>query len=355
MVAVETVIRKLIGEYEFVIIPGFGALLSHQIPASFDAKSGYFTPPAKRLAFNEFLKLDDGLLANYISREKSWTHSEAVDYVKAYTEKLRSGLEFNGKASITGIGEFSKNVEGKLQFEPNTDKYFKDEWYGFEKIKVKELNLQEVSTNLSADYSNNEEVEVLELEENNRKPLRWMRWAAAAVFTGLLCSLSFFLVNSTESEIRSTLNPFTEVFTREQIALKKKAPVAEKVFVKQEPIVKATPVKIDSVFTDSVAIAKPIESAPAKIPAAKPLVSEAPAGSRFYVIAGAFKGPRQAKVLLAQLQKKGLSEARILPGDKFNKKVKVAVGGYDNETEAYRASAKLKRVIGEEGWVFKKR
>src|SRR5215217_4855731 len=98
MIAVETVIRKLVGEYEFVIIPGFGALLSHQIPAAYDDMSQTFSPPAKKLAFNEFLKLDDGLLANYISRHESLSHLEAVDYVKGYTDKLRAGLQENGQA-----------------------------------------------------------------------------------------------------------------------------------------------------------------------------------------------------------------------------------------------------------------
>jgi len=31
------------------------------------------------------------------------------------------------------------------------------------------------------------------------------------------------------------------------------------------------------------------------------------------------------------------------------------VSGYGNETDAYRASAKLKGVIGEAGWVYQRR
>jgi hypothetical protein len=45
----------------------------------------------------------------------------------------------------------------------------------------------------------------------------------------------------------------------------------------------------------------------------------------------------------------------IIGADRYSKKVKVAVEGFDNEGDAYRASAKLKKVIGDGGWVFRKR
>ncbi|SEJ62484.1 Sporulation related domain-containing protein [Dyadobacter sp. SG02] len=355
MIAVETVIRKLIGEYEFVIIPGFGALLSHQVPAVYDGNSGIFAPPVKRLAFNEYLKLDDGLLANYISRHEKVTHADAVEYVKGYTDRLRSGLDIHGEASITGIGEFKQNVEGKLVFEPNTGKYFKDEWYGFEKIKTVEVQARPVAALNSAQYIS-DDVEVVELETEAR-PRRWTGWAAAAVIAGLLCGLSFFLVNTENEYIKSTLNPFSEMFSRkdavettvvksEEVKTPEPAPVREEIVA-----------KVDSMPVDSAPV-NPVEtvaSTPAPAPAAIEAKPVEIASAKFYVIAGAFKGTKQANVLLAELTKKGFTKALIIPGDERSKKVKVAVDGFDNETDAYRASNELKKVIGEAGWVFKKK
>ncbi|WP_353719709.1 SPOR domain-containing protein [Dyadobacter sp. 676] len=351
MIAVETVIRKLIGEYEFVIIPGFGALLSHQVPAVYDGNSGIFTPPVKRLAFNEYLKLDDGLLANYISRHEKVTHADALDYIKGYTDRLRSGLDLNGEVSIAGIGEFKQNVEGKLVFEPNTGKYFKDEWYGFEKVKAVEIQGRPVAALNSAEYTG-DDVEVVELE-NERKPrFRWTGWAAAAVIAGLLCGLSFFLVNTENEYIKSTLNPFAEMFGRNEPA--ETTVVRNDTRPEPSPVTEPIAVKTNPVPVDSAAA---VASAP--VAEVAPAVAEAKptdiASAKFYVIAGAFKGTRQAKVLLAQLNEKGLTKAFIIPGDERSKKVKVAVDGFDNETDAYRASAQLKAVIGEAGWVFKKK
>jgi cell division septation protein DedD len=359
MIAVETVIRKLIGEYEFVIIPGFGALLSHQVPAIYDNNSGFFSPPVKRLAFNEYLKLDDGLLANYISRHEQITHSDAVDYVKGYTDRLRSGLEFNGRALIAGIGEFNKNVEGKLVFEPKTEKYFKDEWYGFQKVKVKQFEKKAAIAAIENNYVNDDAVEVLELEEDTRKPFRWTSWAAAAAIAGLLCGLSFFLFNSNGGDIQSTLNPFAELFSsfKTENVEPKKQP--EAVVVVPERKIEIQPVVKDSVGGEAVAEVK--DSTNTNVAEVLPTVNvpviaaPAPAVAKFYVIAGAFKGSKQAKILLAELKGKGFTEASILPGNKFSTKVKVAINGFETETDAYRASAKLKSVIGEAGWVFKTR
>ena len=355
MIAVETVIRKLIGEYEFVIIPGFGALLSHQVPAVYDGNSGIFAPPVKRLAFNEYLKLDDGLLANYISRHEKVTHADAVEYIKGYTDRLRSGLDANGEASITGIGEFKQNVEGKLVFEPNTGKYFKDEWYGFEKVKAAEVQVRPVAALNAAQYVN-DDVEVVELETEAR-PRRWAGWAAAAVIAGLLCGLSFFLVNTENEYIKSTLNPFAEMFTRKEAAETEVVESEEVKTPQPAPAAEVVVAKIDSMPVDLAPVntAETATTVPTTLPAVAEVKPAAVVSAKFYVIAGAFKGTKQANVLLAELTEKGFTKALIIPGDERSKKVKVAVDGFDNETDAYRASAKLKSVIGEAGWVYKKK
>lgn len=355
MIAVETVIRKLIGEYEFVIIPGFGALLSHQVPAVYDSNSGIFAPPVKRLAFNEYLKLDDGLLANYISRHEKVTHADAVEYIRGYTDRLRSGLDVNGEASITGIGEFKQNVEGKLVFEPNTGKYFKDEWYGFEKVKAAEVQARPVAALKAAHYSS-DDVEVVELETEAR-PRRWTGWAAAAVIAGLLCGLSFFLVNTENEYFKSTLNPFTDMFSRTEATETTVVGSEEVQAPNPAPVTEVVVAKVDSMPVDSVAAgtAETAETTPAAVPVAAEAKPVEVASAKFYVIAGAFKGTKQANVLLAELTKKGFTKALIIPGDARSKKVKVAVDGFDNETDAYRASAQLKKVIGEAGWVYKKK
>lgn len=356
MIAVETVIRKLVSEYEFVILPGFGALLSHQVPAIYDQDSGIFAPPVKKLAFNEFLKLDDGLLADFISREEKISHLEAVSYVRQYTDILRSSLKSEGKTKIDGVGEFEMNVEGKLIFEPNTEKYFKDEWYGFKSISAKtfEINIDSKIPVLESHIVTDDHVKIVDfIQESKKLNFNWTRWASAALIAGIMFYVSFFLVSVNKESIKSNLNPFANLFEQ-------KAAVKQK--VNKPEILKPASVQInDNTINSSEKIIEavntevPNETVAVNVPEVKNEIVIKETNKDFYLIAGAFKGMKQANVLLVEMKSKGYDKAIIIPSDKYSKKVKVAVEGYASEQEAYSASAQLKRIIGEDGWVYKRR
>jgi hypothetical protein len=344
MIPVETVIRKLIVDYEFVILPGFGALLSHHVAASYDKETGIFHPSVKKLAFNEFLKLDDGLIANYISRHADISHSEAVAHIRRYTDRLRAVLGASGKAVIAGIGHFSTNGEGKLVFEPDTEKYFRDEWYGFQSVNARlvsgDLTLSLPKGNVAIE----EAVEVVDEDDAPVRRINWWGWSAAAMLVGLIGYFSFFFASG-QFENQSTLNPFRALFEKTSNTLQTTSIVADKtVSVEAEPVKEIVPVIVDSSETVEV----PADSV---VAVAEPEVTAIPE-RKFYVIAGAFKGTKQATVLLEQMQKKGFTDAIILPSDARSNKVKVAVKSFELESEAYSASRELKSVIGEVGWVY---
>lgn len=349
MIPVESVIQKLVNEFEFVVIPGFGALLSRQVPAFYDDNSGSFAPPSKRLAFNEYVKLDDGLLANYISRHEKVSHTDALTYINSYTGTLRENLDKSGVARIEGIGSFVSNAEGKLVFEPGSENYFKDDWYGFHKIDV---NPVEPRTLIKPALTTEDtEVVYLDSEEENEVAVKrhWGRWAAAAMISGLLVYFSFFLVTG-NAENKSNLNPFSYFHSskkQELVPVKVDAPKVEAPAV----VVEEKTIQPDSLsLTD--AETKPVEVAIPVVELAKTSnISE----KRYFLIAGAFKGTRQAGVLLEEMKAKGYPNAILIPADEFSNKVKVAVEGFNEEGEAYAASSKLKAVIGEKGWVYHKK
>jgi hypothetical protein len=346
MTAVETVIKKLVSDYEFVIIPGFGALLSRQIPAAYDTDSGIFAPPVKRLAFNEFLKLDDGFLANYISREENITHSEAVARIKDYTENLKMTLGSSGKTVIEGIGQFSKNIEGKLVFEPNVSNCFKDEWYGFSKVSVKTIERKEaVKVDLMETTQEGHHVEVLELNSARSRKIGWARWASAAMLACLMIYVSFFLMTSNSGDNKSTLNPFD--FSSEKVETVLVDPVekrSEIIIENSAADIAANEEKIDSVNIKPATVTAPLTPTPAV---------SASETKNFYLIAGAFNGMKRANILKDELQGKGFKETIVIPAGKHSRKFTVAVQGFDAENEAYAASGKLRSVIGEPGWVLK--
>jgi len=348
MIAVETVIRKLANECEFVIIPGFGALLSHQAQAFYNAETGVFSPPKKRLAFNEFLKLDDGLLANYISRHEQISHAEAVTHVRNYTETLRSALKANEHAVIEGIGEFITNGEGKLVFEPKTDRYFRDEWYGFRNTTARMVENKPALVELPVVDLHQDHVEVLEEEKGKNFKVNWLGWASAAMIAGLMCYFSLFFVSG-NGENKSNLNPFTSLFENERNSSPEK-PVTVNV-----PVVKKTEAPAVKALPSKPAV---IESKkePFAAEAAEPVSRlKSKQSANFYLIAGTFKGNKQANVLLDDLKSKGFTNAVVLNANQYSKKYKVAVDGFEDETLANQANAKLRKVTGVDGWVYKKK
>ena len=61
-------IEYLIRNNDCVIVPGFGAFISHIVPASL-GEDGLLTAPCRLLGFNEALQHNDGLLANSLMRK----------------------------------------------------------------------------------------------------------------------------------------------------------------------------------------------------------------------------------------------------------------------------------------------
>ena len=65
-------IQELLYRYNCVVVPEFGAFLTHVKPAFIDRTSHTFYPPSKVLSFNSQLQTNDGLLISYMAEaEKS--------------------------------------------------------------------------------------------------------------------------------------------------------------------------------------------------------------------------------------------------------------------------------------------
>ena len=124
-------------------------------------------------------------------------------------ENLKSSLLTKGETKIEGVGYFNTNGEGKLVFEPQTSSVFKDEWYGFTKIAVKAVEVKKLTPAPARVLETvADEPQVLELNESAESKVNWGKWVAAAAIVGIMCFVSFFLVNSGNFNLKSTLNPF---------------------------------------------------------------------------------------------------------------------------------------------------
>src|SRR5690606_30533016 len=129
-------------------------------------------------------------------------------------------------------------------------------------IKATVSQARPVAALNSAHYAS-DDVEVVEMETEAR-PRRWTGWAAAAVIAGLLCGLSFFLVNTENEYIKSTLNPFAEMFSRKEVLVTKVVENEKTEAPQPAPVAEAVVAKADSMPVDSTPVntSEPVTTVP---------------------------------------------------------------------------------------------
>ncbi|GAB2771295.1 SPOR domain-containing protein [Rhabdobacter roseus] len=356
MVAVDKYLRKLLYEQDCVIIPDFGGLLTHQVQAQYNSRQGTFTPSQKRVAFNEVLKFDDGLLTYFISENERMAREEAQGYVKQYTEGLRNQLQQQGVAEVNGIGAFRTNSEGKLVFEPTLSQNFNSEWYGFQDVKAMELKQPASEPELNAEEIRADDQEAVETSPIMR-PLGWVRWAAAAAVVGLAFYVSAFYAPTVSDSTLSSLNPFYSLIDYVQPMVEKGVPGSE--------LANAQVPAVESVSNPS---ASPVETPKEEVPTllAVAYVPATPAAKapevhseanlakskRYQLVAGSFNKVDNAEDLLVELKRQGYPEAHILESRGL---IKVSAAGFDTQKSAYAELKQLEKVAGKGVWVYEKK
>jgi hypothetical protein len=115
---VEKYIRSLLYEHDCVVIPDFGGFIAHYTSASVHPIRHTFVPPSKEIAFNEMLKLNDGMLISYIASGEGINREEAAKKVRDFADSVRDDIRRQQKYVFEEIGTLTLNFEQKLQFEP---------------------------------------------------------------------------------------------------------------------------------------------------------------------------------------------------------------------------------------------
>ncbi|TAE27810.1 MAG: SPOR domain-containing protein [Cytophagales bacterium] len=215
MTPVGAYLKKLLYQYDCVVVPELGGFLTHYQPASYVAETGQFLPPRKRLAFNEALRLDDGILFNYIMLHESLSRDETARFISDFVTDLKQHVQLAGSYSVEGIGLFTPNAEGRLQFDPELRHNFFGESFGMtalnvEKvtaIPVESVEAEEVTPIYALGPVRRDEIlhETPFVAVSRPRPL--LRWAAAAAIVGTLGAISYLTVVEPGQPMESSLNP----------------------------------------------------------------------------------------------------------------------------------------------------
>ncbi len=137
---VENYIQKLLFENNCVVIPNFGGFIAEFKSVEIHPITHRFTPPSKRVAFNEQLNSNDGLLASTIARGEGIVIEDAYELIKQFILNINNELQSNNNYIFQEIGKLFYNIEDRLEFEPDTRVNYLEESFGFQELFFKPID-----------------------------------------------------------------------------------------------------------------------------------------------------------------------------------------------------------------------
>ncbi|NAY91594.1 SPOR domain-containing protein [Muricauda sp. JGD-17] len=305
-------IEQLLYDHHCVVVPGFGAFLSHAKPAKLDTVSQTLAPPFKTISFNSQLNKNDGVLVSHIARDKNLGYEELLQEVEQVSETWKKKLEQGESIELFNIGKLWANQEQRIQFQPEDKINYLTSSFGLSSLAITPIQREMLK----------EEVEELEekipfiitpekREESSFRP--WLKYAAVLFFAVSLGITSY-----------NTYGDLQE----------------KQVAVRQEAQQEVSRLIQEATF---------FESDPLELPAININVTKRKLG-RHHVIAGAFRIEENADKKVAQLKEKGYN-AFYLGQNKYGLH-QVAYDSFENPKEALAFLRKVKTTDSRDAWLL---
>ncbi len=291
--------------HDCVVVPGFGGFLANYSPARVDKTSSTLHPPRKVLSFNKNLTHNDGLLIGALSAKMNIGYNEARSIVEEQVLNYKRRIN-NGQAVVfEGIGGFSGNGEGNLQFEPDMTVNYLASSFGLEPFRFDTLEKYDVREKA---------IRPIDKEPVRSYSTRKILWRAAVIIPiiALMVAVPFrkeiFNFNIQES----SLNPLakTELENNRESLEENAIPMLNT--VAEDPV-------------NSVE-AVPAESSLTSMPSEE-IVPEVAPTLTYSVITGSFQVRQNALVQVAMLKESGI-EAEIVEAD--NGFYRVCAGSFND-------------------------
>ena len=299
-------ISELLYRYECVVVPGLGAFLTHKVSAEIDAQAQVFSPPKKRLSFNEQLQQNDGVLANHIATSEKVSYENALAKIAKQVAEIQQSLKQNETVSIKYVGDLSRRKTGALEFEPSYHLNYMTAAFG-----LSQFVSPEVKRDLPLRVVGAKE-KTLILASRKRLTNAVIKYAAVAV---ILFGLGGFMVS----------NAYMQHIEKENIVAQEKARIALDNQIQEATFLVNTPLP---------AITIDIEK---------------PSGN-YHVVAGAFRVKANSERKLRQLKRLGFN-ARLIGQNRFGLH-QVVFESYKERRAAERALYNIKRTQDPAAWLL---
>lgn len=384
-------IHKLLFDHDCVIIPDFGGLITHYEAARIHPVKHAFLPPSKRVAFNEKLKINDGLLINTYGYDYHISAEEAQVQVADFVRQLQEELFSTQRFELKGVGMFRLSKEQRIEFEYIANDNFLSDSFGLPELMVRPIVAPDATAGLRTLLKEKQNAAPVPTGKPTlrRKLRRLYDRVAVLAITGLSISAIYLISQRTDYNV-SSLNPFA---LNEDVAVldNESGDFSAPATGHTEEITVFTPTENKDVVAELSEIDKilgeekssiPAENKELKAPAtnvtvvpeipagkemkeevAKTSVSEkAPANTtdattvengtgRYYVISGAYSTLKKANYYRRLHAKHGQTGKIILPFGN-NKLHRLSLTDFASKEEALQELPALRKKFGTDLWIL---
>ena len=298
-------INILLYTNDCVTVPEFGSFIINKFSSIYDENKGKFYPPSRRVSFNSKIKSNDGLIANFISKESGISYEDAVK--KVHTEVVSWKKILNEESLVLkNIGELSYNADENIVFVPDLDSNHFLGSFGLPTIYYKKKLTSEYTYNKSTLKKYND----LKPNNSESKVPEFIKYAAAMV---LIISATFFFNNEYEK------------YTFQQ-----------KILLEQENR-QRTIERVENAIFDF-----------GSIPAIELKVKLK--SNKYHIIAGAFGIKSNADKLYNNLLTKGYNPTKLPLNDKGL--IPISFDNFSNRKDAVVALRQLQASENKDAWIF---
>jgi hypothetical protein len=364
---VEKHIKNLLYNHDCVIIPEFGGLITRYVPARINPVKHSLVPPSKKIAFNEKLILNDGLLISTIAFANSITNEEAKQLVTAFVHDARTRLNGENRFELADIGVFRYNTERRLEFEYTESENLLEASFGLPELIARPVRHEEPAV-LRTLIKERQVAAPAQVKQPLRSRLkRAYNVAAGLALTGLVGAGLYMLSLQTDYTI-SSLSPISFAG-----ADTKGTPLDESAAVAYETVTPATGSSFDTPAATAaeddlyaassdgsgmegqyVAEENVIEEVIAEQPTPEPVMASTKVSGkdgRFYIITGGYSRMNNAEFSRQEIAEHG-HQAKVLEPGRGSRLFKVAVADFATAEEAQAAMNTYRQSFGETIWVF---
>lgn len=140
----EKYIYQLLFQHDCVIVPKFGAFISHPISTTLHPEDQTILPPYKSISFTASLATNDGVLAHTYAENEHLDIQTANEMLAGDVDQWNSRLAKGETIVLDKIGSFKTTSDGILQFEPHTTENFLIDSFGLKPLKPQHIIKQNI-------------------------------------------------------------------------------------------------------------------------------------------------------------------------------------------------------------------